>query len=88
MVAEMVANPVDMQVHLSTDAEEKILSKLALNAELRNQQKMCQENDLTDESCEHILPPVGALLAGAKWAETLVKREALRKISMPLQLDH
>ena len=72
MVTEVLTNPVDTQVHLATDAEANTLSKLALNVELRDQQKMCQQDDLTDETCKHILPTVGALFTGAKQVEMLV----------------
>ena len=43
MVAEVLTNPVGMQMDLAADAEANTLSKFALNAELRDQQEMCQQ---------------------------------------------
>ena len=80
MVAEALTNPVGMQMDLATDAEANILSKFALNAELRDQQEMCQCDNLMNETCKHILPIVRAFFAGAKQAAMCAKEETLRKI--------
>ncbi len=78
--AESSTNPVDALMDLGTDAAAKRLGKLAPDVERRHKQEMGQCDNLTDEMCEHVLPPVSVVLAGAKQTKMLFKDEALGKL--------
>ena len=68
-----------------TDAAAKRSGKLAPDAERRHKQEMGQCDDLTDEMREHVLPPVGVVLAGAERTKMAFPDETSGKISRRIE---